>query len=45
MNSVQITKNYRKLMAKYISIKNDIKTISKGQKEMKNTISELKNTK
>ena len=35
---------YKELTANCISIKNDIETINKGQKEMKYIISELKNT-
>ena len=37
-------RTYEELTANYISMKKDIETISKGQEEMKNTISELKNT-
>ena len=47
----EITENYQKLQghyneltAKYINMKNEIKTINKGQEERKNTSSELKNT-
>ena len=36
--------NYEELTENCISIKNDIETINKGQKEMKYIISELKNT-
>ena len=44
MSSVQITGNYEKLTTNCISMKKkDIETINKGQEEMKNTISELKN--
>ena len=47
----ELTENYQRLQgnneeltANHISMKTDIETISKGQEEMKNTISELKNT-
>ena len=36
--------NCKGFTTNYISMKKDIETISKGQEEMKNTISELKNT-
>ena len=36
--------NYNELTDNYINRKNEIKTINKGQEEMNNTISELKNT-
>ena len=46
-----LTQNYQKLQGKYneltanyINMKKEIETINKGQDEMKNTISELKNT-
>ena len=46
-----LTENYQKLQgnsneltANYINMKKEIETINKGQEEMKNTISELKNT-
>ena len=46
-----LTQNYQKLhgryneiTANYINMKKEIGTINKGQEEMKNTISELKNT-
>ena len=34
--------NYNELTANYINMKKEIETITKGQEEMKNTISELK---
>ena len=47
----ELTQNYQKLQGNYneltandINMKQEIKTIDKGQEEMKNTISELKNT-
>ena len=47
----ELTENYQKLQGKYneltanyINMKKEIETINKGQEEMKNTISELKNT-
>ena len=47
----ELTQNYHKLQgnsnelaANYINRKKEIETINKGQEEMKNTISELKNT-
>ena len=47
----ELTENYQKQQgiyneptANYINMKKEIETISKGQEEMKNTISELKNT-
>ena len=43
-NYQKLQGNYEKLTANCISIKNDIETINKGQKEMKYIISELKNT-
>ena len=36
--------NYNELTTNYINMKKEIETINKGQEEMKNTISELKNT-
>ena len=36
--------NYNELTANCINMKKEIETINKGQEEMKNTISELKNT-
>ena len=36
--------NYNALTENYINMKKEIGTINKGQEEMKNTISELKNT-
>ena len=36
--------NYNELTANYINMKKEIETINKGQKEMKNTISELRKT-
>ena len=35
--------NYNELTANYINMKKEIETISKGQEEMNNNISELKN--
>ena len=47
----ELTENYQKLQghyneltANYIKMKKEIQTINKGQEEMKNTITELKNT-
>ena len=47
----ELTQNYKKLQgncneltAKYINMKKEIEIINKGQEEMNNTISELKNT-
>ena len=47
----ELTDNYQKsqgnnneFTTNYINIKKEIETINKGQEEMKNTISELKNT-
>ena len=47
----ELTENYQKpqgncneLTANYINMKKEIETINQGQKEMKNIISELKNT-
>ena len=47
----ELTENYQKLQGKYneltanyINMKKEIETINKGQEQMKNTISELKNT-
>ena len=46
----ELTQNYQKLQGNHneltansINMKKEIKTINKGQEEMKNTISELKN--
>ena len=36
--------SYKQLTGNYISMKKDIKTNNESQEEMKNTISELKNT-
>ena len=48
---IELTEKYQKLQgncneltANYISMKKEIETINKGQEEMKNAISELKNT-
>ena len=41
-NYQKLQGNYNKLTANYINMKKEIETINKGQKEMKNTISELK---
>ena len=35
--------NYNELTANYINMKKEIETINKGQEEMKNRTSELKN--
>ena len=43
-NNPKLQGNYNELTAIYINMKKEIETINKGQKEMKNTISELKNT-
>ena len=43
-NYQKLQGNYNELTANYINMKMEIKTINKGQEEMKNTISELKNT-
>ena len=47
----ELTENYQKLQgnynehtANYINMKKEIETINKGQEEMKNTISELNNS-
>ena len=47
----ELTENYQnlqgncnELIANYINMKKEIETINKGQEEMNNTISELKNT-
>ena len=47
----ELTQNYQKLQGNYnelsannMNMKKEIETINKGQEEMKNTISELKNT-
>ena len=46
MSSMRITQTVEKLQetANYISMKKGIETINKSQEEMKNTISEFKNT-
>ena len=48
MSSQRITKNYRETaknsLQNNINMKKEIETINKGQEEMKNIISELKNT-
>ena len=47
----ELTQNYQKLQGNYneltanYNMKKEIETINKGQEKMKNTISELKNTK
>ena len=43
-NYQNLQRSCKELTVKYISMKKDIATIKKGQEEMKNTISELKNT-
>ena len=43
-NDQKLHGNYNKLTANYINMKKEIETTNKGQEEMKNTISELKNT-
>ena len=43
-NYQKIQGSYNELTANYINKKKEIETINKGQEEMKNTISELKNT-
>ena len=43
-NYQKLQGNYNEFTAKYINTKKEIETITRGQKEMKNTISELKNT-
>ena len=43
-NYQKLQGNYNELTAKNINMKNEIETINKGREEMKNTISELKNT-
>ena len=43
-NNKKLQGSHKELTVNYISMKKDIETISKGQEEMKNTISELKNT-
>ena len=41
-NYQKLQGNYNELTANYINMKKEIQTISKGQEEIKNTISELK---
>ena len=43
-NYQKLQGNYNELTANYINLKKEIETITKGQEEMKNPISELKNT-
>ena len=43
-NSQKLQGNYNEHTANYINMKKEIETKNKGQEEMKNTISELKNT-
>ena len=43
-NYQKLQGNYNQLIANYINMKKEIETINKGQKEMKNTISEGKIT-
>ena len=40
----QKQRNYEEFTANYINMKKEIENINKGQEEMKNKISELKNT-
>ena len=42
-NYQKLQGNYNELIANYINMKKEIETINRGQKEMQNTISELKN--
>ena len=42
-NYQKLQGNYNELTADYINMKKEIETINKGQEEMLNTISELKN--
>ena len=42
-NYQKLQGNYNELTANYINMKKEIETINKGQEEMRNTISELKN--
>ena len=44
-NYQKLQGNYNELTANYINMKKEIENINKGQKEMKNTISELKESK
>ena len=44
-NYQKLQGNYNELTGNYINMKKEIETINKGQKEMKNTISELKESK
>ena len=43
-NYQKLQGNYNELTANYINMKKEIETINKGQEEMKNTISELNNS-
>ena len=43
-NYQKLQRNYNELIANYINIEKEIEIINKGQEEMKNIISELKNT-
>ena len=43
-NYQKLQGNYNELTANYINIEKEIETTNKGQEDMKNTISELKNT-
>ena len=43
-NYQKLQGNYNELTANYINMKKEIEINNKGQEEMKNTISELKNT-
>ena len=43
-NFQKLQGNYDELTANHINMKKEIETINQGQKEMKNIISELKNT-
>ena len=43
-NYQKLQGNYNELTANYINMKKEIEIITMGQEEMKNTISELKNT-
>ena len=42
-NSQKLQGNYNELTANHINMKKEIETINKGQEDMKNIISELKN--
>ena len=43
-NYEKLQRSCKKLTMKYIGMEKDIDTINKSEEEMKNTISELKNT-